>query len=102
MNPLFLKPDFEPASQEDVKFMKEQIRSLDMSLSKLSSDLEANVVRIRSDQAVSNMRMKEMIDQLRKEVLDRHRVKELIDGNEVTNEEATTFSSAKTCNNSHE
>ena len=82
--------------------MKEQIRSLDMSLSKLSSDLEANVVRIRSDQAVSNMRMKEMIDQLRKEVLDRHRVKESIDGNEVTNEEVTTFPSTKKCNNSHE
>jgi uncharacterized protein YggE len=100
MIPLYLDPDFQPASEQDVKMMKQQILALDMSLSKLSSDLESSIVRVRTDQAVNNRRMKEMIDQLRKEMLERQHIKtsNTIDSNEVSNEESTTLSSEKKCN----
>lgn len=68
-------------------------------MSKLSSDLEANIVRIRTEQVVSNKKLKEMIDQLRQEVLDRHQTNKdsshtSMDANEVpsssSSDEVTT------------
>lgn len=70
-------------------------------MSKLSSDLEANIIRMRTEQVVSNKKLKEMIDQLRQEVLDRHQNNKdsshnSMDANEVpssssSDEVTTTF-----------
>lgn len=77
-------------STDQLQHLQEQINAINLSMSKLSSDLEANIVRIRTEQMVSSKQLKDMIEQLRKKILAKSNQDNTIEGSNDDVDSKTT------------
>jgi len=57
--------------KQDIELLKQQVRTIHSSLSKLSADLESNVIRMRTESSINSRKLKGMIDDLRNKVNNR-------------------------------